>query len=175
MTRQQRRSKSRWVNRLKKRGYTYRRGKVWQRWRWSFPVKIDVPLPIFHADWELGIREGIEDGSETRLPPLKARKGAMQPHCYDPTTDSTTPTGCGTAAIILIGVAGPSEWTDEESAGEDFPDPPPLVRTMPKNFFRLVSRRAQQPASVAWRRRLTARNARGVRSPPSLAVKRRTC
>lgn len=35
MTRLARRQKSRWINLMKKRGYAYRNGRLWHRWRWT--------------------------------------------------------------------------------------------------------------------------------------------
>ncbi len=53
MTKLQRRNKSRWCNRLKKRGYTYRHGKVWERWRWTIVAGLTKSsLPIYHSDHE---------------------------------------------------------------------------------------------------------------------------
>ena len=77
MTRQQRRSKSRWINGLKKRGYTFRLGKVWQRWRWTARVAI-WELPIFHADYEAAIGVGIEDGATLRSWYCWPREGVKQ-------------------------------------------------------------------------------------------------
>lgn len=61
MTRQQRRSKSQWINGLKRRGYTYRRGSIWQRWRWTPQVRLKL---MIHPDFWYHIGE-IEDGSKT--------------------------------------------------------------------------------------------------------------
>ena len=63
-----RRNKTRWIKLMKRRGLTYRRGKLWYQWRWS--LKLGVPkshLPVYHADYE-----GDFDGmgcDDVRKPP----------------------------------------------------------------------------------------------------------